>query len=136
MPFDHNPIATAGQHAFGLPAVATERAKARDCWLDELQPGPALQRRFDAAFEEVMFGATVWGLNQDPMRRVVCAISRLARRVDTLDIPGSRWGIDNPDSAYRNNTPQPARQPARLAAAPVAPALSALAAQPMRNTPP
>ncbi len=109
MAFDYNPIDTAAQRdfertalaVFALPEVAAERAEARQYWLAELKPGPALQRRFDAAFEEVMFGATVWAVNQDPMHPGVCTISRLAHRVDGLAIPGSRWGIDNPDSVYR-----------------------------------
>ena len=81
--------------------MVAARDEARAYWLDELRPGPALQRRFDAAFEEVMFGATVWAVNQDPMHPGVCTISRLAHRLEALDIPGSRWGIDNPDSVYR-----------------------------------
>ena len=56
---------------------------------------------FDAAFEEVMFSAAVWSLNQDPLRPKVICITRLAHRLGDLEIPGSRWGIDNPDSIYR-----------------------------------
>ena len=53
------------------------------------------------AFEEVMFGATIWALNQDPLYPKVITISRLAHQIGNIDIPGSRWGIDNPDSVYR-----------------------------------
>jgi hypothetical protein len=56
---------------------------------------------FDAAFEEVMFSAAVWSLNQDPLRPKVVCITRLPHRLGGLLIPGSRWGIDNPDSIYR-----------------------------------
>ena len=48
-----------------------------------------------------MFSAAVWSLNQDPLRPKVIAITRLAHAVGDLRIPGSRWGIDNPDSIYR-----------------------------------
>ncbi len=110
MAFDYNPINTADQQAFeraaltifGLPEVAAERAKAREYWLNELQPlSPNMQHCFDGAFEEVMFAATIWALNQDPMHPGVCTISRLAHSIDGLRVPGSRWGIDNPDSVYR-----------------------------------
>ena len=56
---------------------------------------------FDWAFEEVMFSAAVWSLNQDPLRPHVICITRLAHTLDGVRIPGSRWGIDNPDTVYR-----------------------------------
>jgi hypothetical protein len=56
---------------------------------------------FERAFEEVMFAALVWSLNQDPLYPRVVTITRLAHRLGDLRIPGSRWGIDNPDSVYR-----------------------------------
>ncbi len=56
---------------------------------------------FDWAFEEVMFSATIWSSNQDPLHPKVTCITRLEHEVDGLRIPGTRWGIDNPDSIYR-----------------------------------
>jgi hypothetical protein len=56
---------------------------------------------FEQALEEVMFSAAVWSLNQDPLRPRVSCITRLAHPLGDLQIPGSRWGIDNPDSIYR-----------------------------------
>ena len=56
---------------------------------------------FDAAFAEVMFSAAVWSSNQDKLRPKVSCITRLGHPVDGRVIPGSRWGIDNPDSVYR-----------------------------------
>ena len=56
---------------------------------------------FDDAFAEVMFSAAVWSSNQDKLRPKVSCITRLAHPVDGRRIPGSRWGIDNPDSVYR-----------------------------------
>ena len=55
---------------------------------------------FDWAFEEVMFSAAIWSSNQDPLRPKVVTITRLAHPLGAAD-PGSRWGIDNPDSVYR-----------------------------------
>jgi hypothetical protein len=43
----------------------------------------------------------VWSSNQDKLRPKVSCITRLAHPVDGRRIPGSRWGIDNPDSVYR-----------------------------------
>ena len=56
---------------------------------------------FDWAFEEVMFSAAIWSSNQDPLHPKVTCITRLEHEVDGLRIPGTRWGIDNPDSIYR-----------------------------------
>ena len=60
-----------------------------------------MRERFDDAFAEVMFSAAVWSSNQDKLRPKVSCITRLAHPVDGRRIPGSRWGIDNPDSVYR-----------------------------------
>jgi hypothetical protein len=77
------------------------RAEVREHWLATVKPGPAMSSCFEAAFEEVMFGAVVWALNQDPLYPRVITISRIPHRLGELEIPGSRWGIDNPDSVYR-----------------------------------
>jgi len=104
-----HPIATEEQHAHEREALALTRHpvvraasdRIRDSWLAAADPTPAMRSCFDAAFEEVMFSAAVWSLNQDPLRpRVVC-ITRLAHPLGDVAIPGSRWGIDNPDSIYR-----------------------------------
>jgi hypothetical protein len=104
-----HPIATPEQHAHELealeltrqPLVKEARERLRRSWLEAADPSPSQRSCFDEAFEEVMFSAAVWSLNQDPLRpRVVC-ITRLAHRVEGVPIPGSRWGIDNPDSIYR-----------------------------------
>ena len=106
---DAHPIATPEQHAherealaiFGHPSVREARERIGAEWLATAAPGPDMRAGFEAAFEEVMFSAAVWGLNRDPLRpRIVC-ITRLAHPLGDLAIPGSRWGIDNPDSVYR-----------------------------------
>jgi len=104
-----HPIATPEQHAHELEALALTQhpiveeayARVRSSWLAAASPGPEMRRCFDEAFREVMFSAAVWSLNQDPLRPKVICITRLAHRVGALTIPGSRWGIDNPDSIYR-----------------------------------
>ena len=73
------------------PRPGSRRAKASD----------AMRDRFDDAFAEVMFSAAVWSSNQDKLRPKVSCITRLGHPVDGRRIPGSRWGIDNPDSVYR-----------------------------------
>ncbi len=92
-------LEAAGIHA--LPEIAAERARLGQYWFEQVNPSPAMQSCFDAAFEEVMFGAVVWALNQDPHHPKVITISRLPHTVQGHAIPGSRWGIDNPDSVYR-----------------------------------
>jgi hypothetical protein len=104
-----HPIATDEQHEHEREALALTRhpivreafARVRESWLEATDPGPDMRSCFDAAFREVMFSAAVWSLNQDPLRPRVICITRLAHRLGDLEIPGSRWGIDNPDSIYR-----------------------------------
>ncbi len=105
----NNPIATPIQHEFERralklcehPEIQRTKTEARQFWLDEIKPKGAMRESFEWAFEEVMFGAVIWSLNQDPLYPEVITISRIAHKLGDLDIPGSRWGIDNPDSVYR-----------------------------------
>ncbi len=107
--FSHNPIDTPSQREFELRALEVfnhpefQQAKSDVArfWLDEVKPSADARRCFDAAFEEVCFGATIWSLNQDPMHPAVVTISRVEHSLAGIRIPGSRWGIDNPDSVYR-----------------------------------
>ena len=70
-------------------------------WLGRAKASDAMRERFDDSFAEVMFSAAVWSSNQDKLRPKVSCITRLAHPVEGRRIPGSRWGIDNPDSVYR-----------------------------------
>jgi len=104
-----NPIATEDQRVTELralelaahPTLLRARAEVRAWWLSANDPSPDMRACFDRAFEEVMFAALVWSLNQDPLYPRVVTITRLAHRVAGRDVPGSRWGLDNPDSIYR-----------------------------------
>jgi hypothetical protein len=104
-----HPVATAEQHAHELAALELiehpiVRAAYRDVaetWLGRAKASDAMRARFEAAYEEVMFSAAVWSSNQDPLRPKVTTITRLEHEVDGRRIPGTRWGIDNPDSVYR-----------------------------------
>jgi hypothetical protein len=104
-----HPVATTEQHdhelaaldLFDHPVVVEARSRVRAAWLEKAQPSPVMRACFDWAFEEVMFSATVWSSNQDPLHPKVTCITRLEHRVDGRRIPGSRWGIDNPDTVYR-----------------------------------
>jgi len=105
----HNPIDTPQQREHELlaltyyhhPEIRAAREEVRAYWLSLAQPGAAMLGCFEASFEEVMFGAVVWALNQDPLYPKVITISRLPHALGHTAIPGSRWGIDNPDSIYR-----------------------------------
>jgi hypothetical protein len=104
-----HPVATPEQHAHELAALEliehpTVRAAYRDVaetWLGRAKASDAMRARFESAYEEVMFSAAVWSSNQDPLRPKVTTITRLEHEVDGRRIPGTRWGIDNPDSVYR-----------------------------------
>ncbi len=109
MPFTRNPIATAEQAAIELealeiarhPLVQRTRDEVRRYWLEQARPSADMRSCFDWAFDEVMYCATVWSLNQDPQYPRVVTTTRLAHRLGDLAIPGSRYGLDNPDSVYR-----------------------------------
>ena len=104
-----HPIATAEQHALeryaleitGHPIVREAHDRVRRHWLEQADPSPDMRSCFEASFEEVMFAAAIWSVNQDPLRPRVVTITRLAHRLGELRVPGTRWGIDNPDSVYR-----------------------------------
>jgi hypothetical protein len=104
-----HPVATPAQHeherqAVELmqhPTVSAAFDRVRTHWLAKAEPSAEMQSCFEAAFEEVMFSAAVWSLNTDPLRPRVVTITRLEHQLGDLRIPGSRWGIDNPDSVYR-----------------------------------
>jgi len=109
MPNPRNPIATEDQawverEALRLlehPTVRRARDEVRAHWLAKAAPGPEMRACFDRSFEEVMFCAAVWSLNQDPLRPRVVTITRLAHEQAGRRVPGSRYGLDNPDSIYR-----------------------------------
>jgi hypothetical protein len=107
MPED--PVATVSQHEQELaaleliehPTVKAAYRSVAETWLSRAKPSDAMRERFDDSFAEVMFSAAVWSSNQDKLRPKVSCITRLAHPVQGRNIPGSRWGIDNPDSVYR-----------------------------------
>ena len=86
---------------FNLKEIKEHKEQVRSFWLDLVKPSEVMLSCFENAFEEVMFGATIWALNQDPNYPKVITISRVSHEINNQKIPGSRWGIDNPDSVYR-----------------------------------
>ncbi len=107
--FSSNPIDTPEQRAveqralelFAHPDFRAAQQAVTEFWLNEVNPGDDARSCFERAFEEVSFGAIVWSLNQDPLNPQVITISRVAHELAGQRVPGSRWGIDNPDSVYR-----------------------------------
>lgn len=104
-----HPVATAMQHEHELaaleltdhPLVQQAYVDVAETWLERAKPSATMRECFDWAFEEVMFSAAIWSSNQDPLRPKVTCITRLEHQLDGGRVPGSRWGIDNPDSIYR-----------------------------------
>ena len=105
----NNPIATEEQARFereALKLLADPRMQAaiehrRTYWLDKAKPRPGMRQAFDSKYDEVVFGAIIWSLNTDPERPAIITISRIPHMLGSVAVPGSRWGIDNPDSVYR-----------------------------------
>lgn len=104
-----NPIDTPDQRRIELealkvyadPRVQATIADRRTYWLEKAQPSAGQRRAFDAYFEEAVFGSILWSLNTDPERPAVLMISRIPHKLGDVHVPGTRWGIDNPDSVYR-----------------------------------
>lgn len=104
-----HPVATAAQHEqelaaldlLGHPTVQAAYRSVAESWLGRAKASDAMRACFEDAFAEVMFSAAVWSSNQDTLRPKISCITRLAHPVQGRAIPGSRWGIDNPDSVYR-----------------------------------
>jgi hypothetical protein len=107
--FTGDPVATASQHEQELaalelinhPTVKAAYQSVAEKWLGRAKASDAMRERFDDAFAEVMFSAAVWSSNQDKLRPKISCITRIGHPVADRIIPGSRWGIDNPDSVYR-----------------------------------
>ena len=84
------------------PVVAEAREVVRADWLEKEQPSPVMRDCFDWAFEEVMFSATIWSSNQDPLpsqghvhhpprargRRAAHPRHAVGHRQPRLDLPG------------------------------------------------
>jgi hypothetical protein len=104
-----NPIATADQADIELkalqvlqhPIIRRTIEEVRKSWPESVNPSAEMLACFERAFPEVVYAATVWSLNTDKERPKVVTITRLPHKLGDLDIPGSRWGLDNPDSVYR-----------------------------------
>ena len=104
-----NPIDTPDQRRIELealkvyadPRVQATIADRRSYWLEKAQPSAGQRRAFDSYFEEAVFGSLLWMLNTDPERPAVLTISRIPHKLGDVHVPGTRWGIDNPDSVYR-----------------------------------
>ena len=108
---DSHPIATPEQHAHELEAARADaapdragslRARARRAGSTAVDPSPDDARLLRLGLR----GGDVLGRDLVARTRIRCArkvicITRLAHALDGARIPGSRWGIDNPDSIYR-----------------------------------
>jgi len=104
-----NPIATEDQaliekRAFEVlahPLMRSTIADVRKSWPESVNPSPEMLACFQTAFPEVVYASAIWSLNTDKERPKVITITRLPHKLGSLDIPGSRWGLDNPDTVYR-----------------------------------
>jgi hypothetical protein len=104
------PLATADQREVEEQAIALlsapELVKARAEALDKLEAAPASaspdgRNAAKQAADELTYAAALAAVNGDPARpRVVWAFTA-PRSWQGRQVPGSRWGIDNPDNVYR-----------------------------------
>lgn len=57
--------------------------------------------RLDNAMSELAFGMLLTALNNDPFRPAAYWLGAAEHSWSGLDVPGSRWAFDNPDTFYR-----------------------------------
>lgn len=77
-----------------LPALEAEWASRTPGLL------PATLKRLHTSIEEVLFMVALEVVDGDPRRPRVVEISAPPHRWFGTDVPGGRWGIDNPDTLY------------------------------------
>ena len=63
---------------FNLKEIKEHKEQVRSFWLDLVKPSEVMLSCFENAFEEVMFGATIWALNQDPNYPKVITIREIS----------------------------------------------------------
>ncbi|MET0985329.1 MAG: hypothetical protein ABW034_07980 [Steroidobacteraceae bacterium] len=77
-----------------------ERTRARYA-ADEDARVPGGKRMLDRAVEELAWAAALVGVNADPTHPAVAWVYNAPHALNGRAVPGSRWGIDNPDNVYR-----------------------------------
>jgi hypothetical protein len=84
------------------PEVERARAHASQLWrsVAEYTAGPQMAR-FEEMMDDYTFNYVLKGVNGDPTRPRVLRSYVPAANWFGRDVPGSRWGGDNPDNAYR-----------------------------------
>jgi hypothetical protein len=99
---DQRAVESRAIQVFASPRVKAEIAKSRARFLaSPLASDPEARATVDKAVHELAFAATLDAVNGDPSHpRVVWAFTP-PRKWLGHEVPGSRWGIDNPDNVYR-----------------------------------
>ena len=104
-----NPIATPTQarlEQLALRVMADPRMQAtiadrRQYWLENTKPGADMPKPSTFISKKWFLVRSSGRLNCDPLRPEVVTITRIPHELDGQQIPGSRAGLDNPDSVYR-----------------------------------
>jgi hypothetical protein len=105
-----SPLATAAQREIEAQALRLFESAAMQGAIDRLRPLFVADPRSQTAsgrttleqnLREIAFSAATCAASMDPARpRIVWTIN-LPHRWFGLDVPGSRYGVDNPDNIYR-----------------------------------
>lgn len=110
-PMPVNPLATTVQRRLDARALrvasthtfSAAKAAARAAYLGGYHgppPDEALER-LDNAIDELALGMVMTATNDDPYRPGVHWLGAAEHRWFGLEVPGSRWAYDNPDTFYR-----------------------------------
>ena len=106
-----NPLATQDQtdvtaralRLLEMPEVQRAREITAMRWKLVLRddPPPRAWDTFDEMIDELMFNYALKAANGDPNYPRIVHIHTLPHKRKGMDVPGSRWGGDNPDNIYR-----------------------------------
>jgi hypothetical protein len=99
---DQREIEDVAMRLLRLPEVHRAREHASALWrsVAEYTAGPQMSR-FEEMMDDYTFNYALKAANSDPSRPRVLRSYVPAARWFGRDVPGSRWGGDNPDNAYR-----------------------------------
>jgi hypothetical protein len=108
---DSSALATHDQRAVELHAIRIEKsdpvveqinASTRLFQANVTAQSPDGKSTLDNAVQELAYAAALAAANSDPSRPKIVWAYTAPRQWFGQHVPGSRWGIDNPDNVYRN----------------------------------
>jgi hypothetical protein len=99
---DQREVETEAIEIFNSPAIREQVAASKQLFLASPVAATAESKAsVDRAVQEFAFAAVLDAVNGDPARPKIVWAFAAPRKWLGHSVPGSRWGIDNPDNVYR-----------------------------------